>query len=84
MDAGGAPYPMSPAATHEASAAGLTTLHHQALALGTEARGALGFVLPDTLEPPYLLAWTPRVNDTLDAPLWIVLDRFMPIPTPLT
>ena len=64
--------------------AGLTTLHHQALAPGTEARGSLGFALPDDREPPYLLEWTPRVNNTLDEPLWIVLDRFIAIPAPLT
>jgi hypothetical protein len=84
VDSAGAPYPMSPAATTEASMAGLTTLHHQALAPGTEARGSLGFALPDDREPPYLLEWTPRVNNAPEEPLWIVLDRFLAIPASLT
>jgi hypothetical protein len=46
-------------------------------------RGALGFALPDDRDPPYLLEWTPRVNDTPQEPLWIVLDRFIAVPAPL-
>jgi len=82
VDAAGEAYPMNLAATSAESVAGLTLLQTQALAPGSEVRGYLGFALPDNLEPPYLLEWTPRVNTTPEEPLWIVLDRFMAIPAP--
>jgi hypothetical protein len=83
VDATGAVYPMNLAATAAERVVGLTVLQTQALAPGSETRGYLGFALPDNLEPPYLLEWTPRVNNRSEEPLWIVLDRFMAIPAPL-
>jgi hypothetical protein len=83
VDAAGEAYPTNQVTMSAARAAGLPVQHQQVLVPGTEVRGALGFALPDDRDPPYLLEWTPRVNDTPQEPLWIVLDRFIAVPAPL-